>query len=221
MKEEIEILIIEDHLSFAQGMELLLRQHARVSDVHIATNRTDALDVLKFKVITIVILDLNFDTNAYDGFDIANKIKQLYPDIKIMILTQHARKAHHKRLFEECKVDAYLDKKLGFDETFYAIDQVMKGEIYIDESIQDMLGIGEFMKISDREKQVLEQLCKGYVQKEIAEKLHIVHKTVEVHVRNLRERLGAKNTAELCTKYTRYKNANRDNVDDITPPFKE
>jgi len=221
MKEGIQILIIEDHLSFAQGMELLLRQHPLISEVHIATNRKDALDILKLKAITIVILDLNFDTNAYDGFDIANKIKQLYPTVKIMILTQHARKTHHKRLFEECKVDAYLDKKLGIDETFYAIDQVMKGEVYIDESIQEMLGIGEFMKISHREKEVLELLCQGYIHKEIADKLHIVHKTVEVHVRNLRDRLEVKNTAELCTRYTRYKNANRDNIDDTTPPFKE
>jgi DNA-binding NarL/FixJ family response regulator len=221
MKETINILIVEDHLSFAQGMELLLTQHPKVDTIHISTNRKDALEILSVQSIDIVILDLHFETKDYDGFIIAKKIKQLYPAIKIMILTQHAKKAHHKRLFEECKVDAYLDKKLGVEETFYAIDQVMNDEKYIDESIKEMLEIEGFMNISDREKEVLELLCQGFIHKEIAEKLFIVHKTVEVHVRNLRQKFDVKNSAELCAKYAKYKNANRDNIDDTTSPFQK
>ena len=221
MKEKINILIVEDHLGFAQGMELLLTQHKRVSTTHIVTNFQGTLDILKSKRIDIIILDLHFETNAYDGFTIAKKVKQLYPTIKIMILTQHARKSHHKKLFEECKVDAYLDKKLGIEETYYAIDRVMNGERYIDSSIEKMLEIEEWMTISKREKEVITHLRKGLAQKEIANILYIAPKTVEVHIRNLFKKFGVKNSVELISKYLKYKNANRENFDDTTPPFKE
>jgi len=221
MKKGLNILIVEDHLGYAQGMQLLLSQHERIEDIHIVGDFEGTLDSLKTKSIDIVILDLNFDTNEYDGFIIANKIKQLYPNIKIMILTQHARKGHYDRLFNECKVDAYLDKKLGIKETYTAIEKVMNDEIYKDHSIEDMLEIEEWMTISAREKEVITFLRQGLTQKEIAVKMFIVPKTVEVHIRNLFERFGVKNSVELVAKYVRYKNANRENVDDTTPPFKK
>ena len=219
--KKINILIVEDHLGFAQGMQLLLTQHQGVDEIFIVCDFQGALNSLKQKSIDIVILDLNFETNEYDGFTIANKVKQLYPDIKIMILTQHAKKSHYQRLFNECKVDAYLDKKLGIDETYYAIDEIMSGKTYIDHSIKDMLEIEVWMKISDREKEVIAYLIKGLTQKEIADRMYIVPKTVEVHVRNLFKKLNVKNSVELIAKYMKYKNANRDNPDDTTPPFKK
>lgn len=220
MKEKINILIVEDHLGFAQGIQLLLEQHTRVKEVNITTNFQDTLEVLKQKSIDIIILDLHFETNAYDGFTIANKVKQLYPQIKIMILTQHARKNHYKRLFEECKVDAYLDKKLGIEETYIAINAVLSNQKYIDSSIEKMLEIEGWMTISEREKEVIKQLSKGYVQKQIADDLCISQKTVETHIRNLFKKFNVKNSVELIAKYVKYKNANRDNVEDTTPPFK-
>lgn len=221
MKKEIDILIIEDHLGFAEGMQLLLTQHGKVRKTNIVTNYKDSLEFLKSNSVDIVILDLEFDTNAYDGFIIANKIKQLYPSIKIMILTQNARKNLHKRLFEECKVDAYLDKKLGVEETYNAIDSLMKGKTYLDPSIKYMLEIQEFMNITDREKELLTYLEKGMLQKQIADKMYISPKTVEATIKKLFNKFKVKNSVELVAKYVRYKNANRDNFDDTTPPFKE
>ncbi len=219
MTENITILIVEDHLKFAEGMELLLLQHSKVKSVYIANDFEKTLDRLKSTPIDIVMLDLHFETNEYDGFIIAKKIKQLYPDIKIMILTQHARKGHYKRLFEECKVDAYLDKKLGIKETYYAIDAVMRGEKYSDYSILEILEIEEWMEMSKREKEVIALLYQGITQKEIADRLCIVPKTVEAHISKLFEKFDVKNSVELIAKYVRYKNANRENIDGSTPPF--
>ena len=64
-------------------------------------------------------------------------------------------------------------------------------------------------------------LCQGLTQKEIAQKMFIVPKTVEAHLKNMFTRFNAKNSAELIAKYLNYKNANRDNVSSITPPFKK
>lgn len=221
MKNKLNILIVEDHLGFAEGMELLLEQHPKVQSTSIVTTFQNTLDHLKTHNIQMIILDLHFETREYDGFKIAKKVKQLYPDIKIMILTQHARKEHYERLFNECHVDAYLDKKLGIKETYKAIEEIMNGNIYIDHSIEEMLEIEEWMTISEREKEVIDHLRQGLTQKEIAGRMFIVPKTVEVHIRNLFERFDVKNSVELVAKYMKYKSANRENIDDSIPPFKD
>lgn len=221
MDNQINILIVEDHLSYAQGMQFLLQQNPKINEVNIAIDRNEALVKLEKNVVQIVLLDLQFDTTEYNGFTIAKKIKQLYPEIKIMVLTQHARKGHHRRLFDECGVDAYLDKKLGIEETYLAIDEVLKGNTYIDKSIQQILDIEEFMKISSREREVLEELCEGQIQKQIADTLSISPKTVEVHVRNLFKKFRVKNSTELIARYIVYRNANRDTNTEMRLPFKK
>lgn len=221
MKQNLNILLVEDSISYAQGMELLLMQHPNIKKVLQAINFEVTLDTLKANVIDIIILDLNFETKQFDGFMIAKKVKQQYPSIKVMILTQHTRKQHYDRLFNDCKVDAYLDKQLGVEETYTAIETVMKGQKYIDKNISEMLEIEQWMYASKREQDVIKLIAKGITQKEIADTLHIAPKTVEVHIRNLFQRFGVKNSTELVVKYLKYKNANRENIEDSTPPFRK
>ena len=220
MRKKIDILIVEDSVSFAQGMELLLMQHPKVNSVSIALNFVATLDILKTTSIDIIILDLNFETKKFDGFMIAKKIKQQYPSIKIMILSQHTRKHHYDKLFNECQVDAYLDKQLGVEATYLAIESVMKGKKYVDKNISEMLEIEQWMKVSKREQEVIKLLSAGITQKEIADKLYIAPKTVEVHIRNLFQRFKVKNSTELVVRYLKYKNANRENIEDNTSSFK-
>jgi DNA-binding NarL/FixJ family response regulator len=220
MSSYLKILIIEDSQIFAQGLKLLLEQHPLVESIKIVSDYKNTLEVLKENPIDIIILDLNFETKEYDGFIIAKKVKQLYSEIKIMILTQHTRINHYERLFKECHVDAYLDKQLGIEETFSAINRVIKGEKYIDDNISEMLEIEEWMKASERENDVIVLLIKGLTQKEIAEKLFIAPKTVEVHIRNLFVKFKVKNAVELVAKYLKYKNANREGGDNSISPFK-
>jgi len=216
----LKILIVEDSQIFAQGLELLLEQHPLIGGIEIVSNFEHTLISLRKNSVDIIILDLNFETSEYDGFIIAKKVKQLYPKIKIMILTQHTRISHYERLFNECKVDAYLDKQLGVEETYAAINSVMKGEKYVDFNISEMLEIEGWMKASQRENEVIQLMIDGYIQKEIADKLNISPKTVEVHIRNLFEKFNVKSSIELVAKYVKYKSANRENAEDSIPPFK-
>lgn len=220
MKSYLKILIVEDSIIFAQGLELLLEQHPLIQSICTVCDFDSTLNKLKKDLIDVIILDLNFDTKEYDGFIIAKKVKQLYPYIKIMVLTQHTRISHYNRLFNECNVDAYLDKQLGIDETFYAINKILNGEKYIDNNISEMLDIEEWIKASARETDVIDLLIEGLTQKEIGDKLFISSKTVEVHVRNLFDKFDVKNSVQLVAKYLKYKNANREGGDRSIAPFK-
>ncbi|MGH1388402.1 response regulator transcription factor [Kordia sp.] len=220
MKSLINILIVEDSQIFAQGLKLLLEQYSKVDSIYIASDFNGTLEQLKQYTVDIIILDLNFETNTYDGFMIAKKVKELYPSIKIMVLTQHTRISHYDRLFNECNVDAYLDKQLGVEETYTAIDHVMNNKIYVDPNITEMLEIENWMKASKRECEVIQSLIDGLTHKEIADKLFISPKTVAVHIRNLFTKFKVKNSIELVAKYIKYKNANRENTEGTIPPFK-
>ncbi len=220
MKKNIQILLIEDSVSYAEGMELLLMQHENIGKVYHVTNYKDTLTFLKNSnnpLIDILILDLNFETDEFDGETIAKKVRQQYPTMKIIVLTQLVTNYYYNKLFNECKVNAFLDKQLSVEETYNALEVVMNGDTYIDENIARMIEIGHFMHISKREQEVIELLSKGNTQKEVAVKLFISPKTVETHIRNLFERFKVKNSTELVVKYLRYKNGNRNSNDNTKP----
>jgi DNA-binding NarL/FixJ family response regulator len=221
MSQTCAILVIDDSIIFSQGLQALLIQHEKIASIELAHDYSSAMGMLRNHKIDIVILDLNFTDSDYDGFIIARKVKQLYPAIKIIILTQCAQIDHYETLIKKLKVNAYLDKKLGIEETTAALNAVLLGETYIDKNISEMLSIGRWLAISKREREVINLLVGGSSQKEIGAKLFISPKTVESHVRNLCHKLKAKNSIELASMYVKYRSANRENYDDTTPPFKQ
>lgn len=208
-----DILIVDDSVIFSQGLVSLLEQYPDyVNSVKVAHDFETALKTLALATINVLILDLNFESEDYNGFIIAKKVKNLYPEIKIIILTQEAKIDNYEVLFNQIDVDGYLDKQLGIEETLGALTAVINNKKYIDKNIKAMLEIGRWLNISPREKDVINLLAIGLTQKEIANKLNISNRTVETHIKNLSNKMEAKNTTHLVSIYTRYKNGNRENL---------
>lgn len=207
-----DILIVDDSVIFSQGMVALLEEFPDyVSSIKVAHNYRQALSILATKTVSTLILDLNFESEDYNGFDIARKVKAFHPKVKIIILTQEAKIDNYEVLFNDINVDGYLDKQLGIEETLEALTAVANNERYIDKNIKAMLEIGKWLNISKREKDVIGLLSAGLTQKEIAEQLNISSRTVETHIKNLTNKMGAKNTAHLVSIYTKYRSGNREN----------
>ncbi|GAA4895740.1 UvrY/SirA/GacA family response regulator transcription factor [Flaviramulus aquimarinus] len=209
----INILIVDDSVIFSQGLASLLEQYPKyVKSIKIAHNYKQAMTVLEHEKVDLLILDLNFESEDYNGFSIAKKVKALYTKVKIIILTQQAKIDNYEILINDIDVDGYLDKQLGIEETLEALECVAKGEKYVDKNIKSMLEIGKWLDISNREKDVIGLLSKGFTQKEIADKLFISSRTVETHIKNLTNKIEAKNTTQLIAIYTKYKEGNRENT---------
>ncbi|MCB4807478.1 response regulator transcription factor [Tamlana sp. 62-3] len=206
-----DILIVDDSVIFSQGLVSLLEQYPDyVSSIQVAHNYEQALKVLATATVNTLILDLNFESDDYNGFIIAKKVKNLYPKIKIIILTQEAKIDNYEVLFKQIHVDGYLDKQLGIEETLGALTAIMNNEKYIDKNIKAMLEIGKWLNISRREKDVINLLSQGLTQKEIAHSLNISSRTVETHIKNLTKKMEARNTPHLVSIYSQYKNGNRE-----------
>ncbi|KJD33844.1 hypothetical protein PK35_03615 [Tamlana nanhaiensis] len=211
--KKADVLIVDDSVIFAQGLVSLLEQYPDyVGSIQVAHNYEQALKALATATVNTLILDLNFESEDYNGFVIAKKVKTLYPKIKIIILTQEAKIDNYEVLFKHIHVDGYLDKQLGIEETLGALTAVMHNETYVDKNIKAMLEIGKWLNISRREKDVINLLSEGFTQKEIADNLNISSRTVETHIKNLTKKMEAKNTPHLVSIYTRYKNGNRESL---------
>ena len=168
----VAVLIVDDSVIFAEGLALLLEHSVPlVESTVIAIDYKSTLSILSSQSIDLIILDVNFDSEDFNGFDIARKVKQLFPEIKIIMLTQRVKIDYYELLIDDIKVDGYLDKRFGIEEILYAITAVVNGEQYIDENIKKMLEIGRWLTVTKREKEVLDLLIEGDTQKEIGVKL--------------------------------------------------
>ena len=111
---------------------------------------------------------------------------------------------------QEIKADGYLDKKMGKEEIFHAIETILGGEIFIDNRIESMMQIREMMRLKETEIKIIELLGEGYLQKQIADKINLSIKSIEYHIANLFEKTQSKNAVELVKKYNQYKLGNRE-----------
>jgi DNA-binding NarL/FixJ family response regulator len=135
-------------------------------------------------------------------------IKSQCPEVKILALTIHESDQYVLEAFE-AGADGYCIKDAGRDELMVAIDSVLEGKTYISPGIADnvMEGYLEESKrlktktswdtVTQREREVLKLLAEGYLNKEIAEFLHISVKTVEKHRANIMNKLDLHNASTL------------------------
>lgn len=216
----IDILIVEDLESYAQAMEILLLQHPDIKTVCYCNNMNETLEILKNNKVGILMLDLNLGTKEYDGTTIARKVKERYSETRIMIFSENIRAFLYFDFIKPYSIEAYIDKMSSKSEIFKAIDELQKGNCYLDENIRSIINIQKWMKVTKRQKEVLGLSTEGLVNKQIAERLFISVKTVENHLAKLREIFSAKTTSELIKLYIEYKTGNREDSANRIPPFK-
>lgn len=207
--EKTKILIADDHTIFRQGLKMLLEQEDDMEVVGEAGNGLEALDLAKKLKPEVLLLDIAMP--EMDGVQVAQKLKKILPEIKVIVLTTHAE---DQFIFEFLKlgVSGYVLKDSASQELIYSIRKSKDGMAFIDPSISKKVmekftqvtgGKKDFIdygKLSDREKEVLQVVAEGNSNKEVAEKLFISPKTVENHKANIMKKLNIHDRVGL-TKY--------------------
>ena len=206
MKPKLKIVITDDHALFRKGLKALLADFRFIDEILEAANGVDLLNLLEKeeKKPDIVLLDIKMP--KMDGIEATDKIKALYPDIKILVLSMHDDEHLISHLIEK-GVNGYLFKNSDPEDVEQAIIKVIDKEFYFDENISQLVYrafVGKNKKppyadstFSNREIEILEMICREHTNAEIAEKLFISQRTVEGHRKNMLSKTGAKNTAGL------------------------
>lgn len=205
------ILIADDHLLVAEGIQKLLESEVEVLGVF-ADGRALTKAVPELHP-DLIIVDISLP--LLNGLDAARQVKQFDPTIKILMLTMHADQVFVVEAFR-LGVTGYVLKQSLSGELQHAVREVLKGNTYISPSIaqglveymnrppqvgQGEIGEGGFdHSLSPRQREVLQLVAEGRSTKEIASILNVSTKTVEFHRTRIMKELGLKTRPEL-TKY--------------------
>lgn len=204
----IKLLICDDHAVVRSGLSMLLHGKHDIEVVGEASEGDEAIRMAQELLPDVVLMDLSMP-HGKDGMTATTELKKLLPDTAILILTMHDDDEY---LFRAIQIGAsgYILKNAPHDELLSAIQCVAKGDAYLYPTATKRLmseylvkmkqggeGAGPYDALSEREKEILAWIAKGYSNKEIADSLVISVKTVETHKSNLMEKLGLKTRPEL------------------------
>ena len=202
----IKILLCDDHAVVRMGLKMLLNNNKDIEVIGEASEGDEAIRLAQELKPNVVIMDLSMP-HGKDGLTATTELKKLMPEIAILILTMHDDEEY---LFRAIQVGASgcILKSAPQEELLGAIRSVSNGNAYLHPSatkrlMEEYIGSVKqgnsdtFNLLSDREKEVLTLIAKGFSNKEIAEKLFISVKTVETHKSNLMEKLQMKTRPEL------------------------
>ncbi len=204
----MKIVIADDHAIVRSGFSMILNFQPDMEVIATAADGIEAYAAVARTQPDILIMDLSMPPGE-SGLIATGKIKEDYPDTKILILTMHDDEEY---LFHILKSGAsgYVLKNAPDEELLLAIRTIHAGGTYIHPKMATSL-VREFIKndkssagsedpfelLSKRELEILPLIAKGYGNKEVAEKLFISVKTVEAHKAKIMEKLNLKNRPEL------------------------
>ena len=203
LKQPLDILIVDDHEIYIDGMKMLLKQNKRLNQVYVARNGKIALEIIKKHKIDIVITDLSMPEMS--GLELTQIIKGNYPEIKVIVLSIYSHQDMVKSIFET-EAEGYILKDAEKEEVEKAINKVADGGTYYSNEVYSIImkeykdekkGKSETQDLSDREIEILKLICQEFTTTEIAEKLCISQFTVLTHRRNMLEKTNSKNIVGL------------------------
>jgi two-component system response regulator NreC len=122
------IVLVDDHVIVRQAIKEIIEKNDKLAVVGEASDGLELFGLLGQLVPELVILDISLP--KIRGLEAAKKVKELYPQVKILILTVHNERDYLERAMS-IGVDGYMLKDEGEQELFAAIQAIRQGKTYI------------------------------------------------------------------------------------------
>lgn len=199
----MKILIADDHKIIRSGLIALFKSENEKMDISEASNGREVIAMLETNSYDVVLMDIGMP--ELNGIEATEIIMRQKPDTKILVFSAYDKEKEVKKILELGAL-GYVLKDDATDELFAAIKSVADGKQYLSRNVSNKLLNSLLFKgeeidfgevISEREIEILKYICDGFTNKEIGEKLNISDRTVDSHRRNLLQKTGCKNSAEL------------------------
>lgn len=188
---KISILIVDDHTLIRETWSFLLGRNEGFEVIAEVGDGQRAIEIARDKRPNIILLDINM--SPLNGFDILKMIRKLAPGSKVIAVSMHSQPSYAKKMLR-MGARGYVTKNSPRQEMLDAIKEVYNGQIYVCQEVKNiisvqMLGEDESLpglnQLSEREIEVINLIRDGLSSKEIAARLNIAIKTVEVHRHNI------------------------------------
>jgi two-component system invasion response regulator UvrY len=198
----IKILIADDHAIVRAGLKQIISEETDLIVEDEASSVDELFNKLKMKKFDILILDLNMPGRS--GFEAIKEIKNLYPNLPILVLSMYDEEQYGIRCLS-VGANGYLKKSCAPEEMVNAIRKIINGRKYISQSLAEILANnianqseGDVIKLlSNREIEILKRIASGQSAEQISKELFISVPTVYTYRSRILEKLNLKSNVDL------------------------
>jgi DNA-binding NarL/FixJ family response regulator len=198
------ILLVEDQALVRQGLKMMIEQDPQLKVVAEAENGIEALHKMEQHIIDIVIMDIRMP--VMNGLEATRKIKEQWPDVKILILTTFNDDEYAVQALKD-GANGFLLKTAEQQKLIQAIYSCMKGGMTIHEDVAAKMMPKLLQKskqphvdipLSPRELMIAKLVGEGKTNKEIAAELHLSIGTVKNHITQILQKLQLRDRTQLA-----------------------
>lgn len=207
MTSLLKVLLVEDDELFRLGLATRLQQEPMLEVAAEAEDGETALNLVTQQAFEIVILDVGLP--GIGGVETCRRIKQLLPQLPILVLTSHSQPTLINRLIE-AQAQGYCLKGVAAESLILAIQSVAAGASWWDAQATEQIRAqfqqrtSEIPKstptqenpLTQREREILALIATGKSNSEIAEALYIAAGTVRVHVHAILQKLEVRDRTQ-------------------------
>ena len=200
-----QILLVDDHPVVRDGLTTIINHQQDLNVCGGADDAHQALKAIGELKPAVVVVDISLKNS--DGIELTKSIKAKYPKLPVVILSVHDESVYAERALR-AGARAYLMKEVVSENIVNAIRMVLKGEIYVSDTIskkflhkiagdKNKTDKTSIENLSDREFEIFCLIGQGRKASQIAKKLHLSVKTVETYRGRLKEKLYLDSASEL------------------------
>jgi DNA-binding NarL/FixJ family response regulator len=195
---KIRVMLAEDHHTVREGLKLLVGAQSDMEIVGEAENGREAVSAAQKLLPDVLVMDVSMP--ELNGLKATQRIRESCPTVRVLTLTRHTDDGYLQELLR-AGASGYVLKQSAPTELLHAIRAVAAGGKYLDPALTDKVASGYVgrtkrlrgeaaKELSEREVEVLRLIAWGHSNKEIAARLRLSVKTVEVHKANAMRKLG-------------------------------
>lgn len=225
--KKIRLLLIEDNRLLREGLTAMLKNQQDINVVETVGNGENIVAMMKKYKPEVLLLDLGLRSRS--SLNLVKLVKKNFPSSKVIIMDLIPSQADVFE-FVQAGVSGFILKDATVSDFLKTIRSVAKGLKVLPSNLTGSLFsqivehaikgsnpsiLLDSVRMTKREKQVIELISEGYTNKEIAQKLHLSTYTVKSHVHNILEKL-ALNTRVQIAKYAHDTRKTKSAFDDIS-----
>ena len=208
MAEQKNIIIIDDHPLFREGLKTIIGRDDLFKVVGEAGSGREGLEIAKKLKPDLVVVDVSLPDQS--GIQLTRDLRELLSETKILIVSMHSKIDYIAEAFQ-AGATGYVVKESAAERLLQGLIAVAKGDYYLDSSVSHAvvenlmksplkaakITDADYATLTPREQEVMRLLAEGLSSKAVAGKLFISPKTVENHRANIMNKLGLHSTIEL------------------------
>lgn len=187
---KIKVLLVDDHLMFMLGIKQLLDNEEDLQILGIVNNPQELNEKIKEHNPHVIVMDIRMKN--YNGIELTKRINEVYPDIKVIILSGYNYDEYMKAAYE-AGAYAFISKENSTHELANAIRESFKGNKLISEKKDKQL-------LTKTELEILKLIAQDKTNSEISEMLVISKRTVEHHVSSIISKLKVESRVGAVVK---------------------